>query len=692
MHVAAPPDERTLDDRVAELEALFEEARRRARRRRRRNAAFVVLAVLAALLARYADGGGRTGSLRSADSSAPRGAAGPRDIGHWSVPSGPPSGVAQIAVDPRNSANVYAVGGGRVFRSRDGGRHWTGGTQIDLRIDALAIDPQRPSILYAGAGAGMFKSVDAGRSWVASGLGLKPRKPGGVRGEGDIFSLVVDPADGNVVYAVAGVTGGHVSKSTDGGRTWRTLPASPAHTSALALDPSNPRILFAAVAGGIAMTSDGGASWRTVLSRPGYFWAVAADPAGTGTVYAVGTAGVLVTADGGSSWRSAGPAPAPYLLSLAFDPRDPETLYVSTWKNGVFRTADGGRTWSALGASFGAPIAVDPQSPSTIYAGTASGVAKTLDGGKTWRPADSGLVASDVLATATDPRDEAIVYAGTDEGLFRSGDRGRTWQALRQGASVEAVAVDPGNSARLLASGSDGIMLSTDGGRTWSTAAGTRTRHPNGNWGHVGAIVFEPHHPRTVFAAEWGAGLIRSSDGGATWQSTARRPAWLSTIAVDPRGSGTLYTNMNGALLRSADGGSSWTWRFFHTIGAQMGVLAIDPSDPQTLYSLFGDASSRLRPSHLAKSTDGGAHWRFLKWGTRDIDATAVAIDPRDPSTIYAATQFQGVLRSTDGGASWRPFGAGLLARAVDSLALDRTGGMLYAGTDGAGLVRVRLH
>ena len=707
MSVVAPPrpewDERSLDERVAELEALFEEARRRARRRRRRNAAIVVLALVAALVARYADGGRvRVGRARSGDSSSPRGVAGVLEPGRWSVPSGPPSGAGTIVVDPRNSANVYAAAGGRVFWSSDGGRSWTGGKQFDLRIDVLAIDPERPSTLFAGAGAGMFKSVDGGRSWVASGLGLKPRKPGGVRGEGDIWSLVVDPADSKVIYAVAGITGGHVSKSTDGGRTWHTLPASPPRIAALTIDAANPQTLFAAVegaAGGpsgagrstIAMSSDGGATWRTVLSRTGYLWSIAADPARPGTVYAVGTAGVLVTTDDGSSWRSAGRAPATNLLSVALDPQDPETLYVSAWKNGLFRTADGGRTWSALGAQFGDPITVDSLVPSTIYAGTTNGIAKSIDGGATWQPADAGLVASDVLATTTDPHQPKVVYAGTGNGLFRSGDRGRTWQALKLGHSVQAVAVDPTNSARVLASGPDGIVISRNRGRTWTTAAGTPTHHPKGGWGQVGAIVFDPHHPRTVFAVEWGAGLIRSSDGGASWRRTARRPAWLSNLVVDPRGSGTLYTDMNGALLRSTDSGASWKWEFFHTLGALTGVLAIDPSDPQTLYAVIGDRWTRLHPSQLAKSSDGGRHWRVLTSGNHGIDATAIAIDPRHSKTVYAATQFQGVLRTTDGGATWHPFDTGLLARAINGLSLDPTGTTLYAGTNGAGVVRVRL-
>jgi photosystem II stability/assembly factor-like uncharacterized protein len=697
--VAPRADERTLEERVAELEALFEEARQRARRRRRRNVAIVLLAVLAGLGAAYAGGNGAgKGPAGSADSSSPQLAVAVQNVGRWSVPTGPATGADHVVVDPQNSANVYAATGGRVYRSTDGGQTWTGGLQIDPRVDALAIDPERTSVLYAGTGAGVFKSVDAGRTWAWSGLGQTPRLPGGRRGEGNVGSILVDPTDSSVVYAVAGTTENHVSKSTDGGRTWRTLRASPRYIEALAIDPAHPRTLFAAVddwatgtgkgKGTIELSSDGGATWRPVLSHDGYLWAIAADPAGAGTVYALGTAGVLVSADGGLTWTSAGTAPAYNLGSLAVDPADPETVYVNAWKKGVFRTSDGGRSWTALGAMFSGPIAIDPQAPSTLYLGHGNAIVKTLDGGTTWRPADAGIVGSDVLSTAIDPRDDKVVYAGTEIGLYRSGDGGRTWRALRLGVSAQAVAVDPANSAHLLVSGSRGILISIDRGRTWSRPVQARVEGRNGQ---VGAIVFDPHHPRTVFAAENGAGVIRSSDGGHTWQRTARRPAWLTTITVDPLGSGTLYTNFDGGLLRSTDGGSSWKWSFFHDVGAVMGVLAIDPSDPKTIYASIGDSSKRTLPSDLAKSVDGGKHWRFLESGAHLIDATAVAIDPRHPNTMYAATRFQGVERTTDRGATWRPFNTGLLARAINTLALDQSGKWLYAGTDGAGVVRVRL-
>jgi photosystem II stability/assembly factor-like uncharacterized protein len=716
MSVVAPPrpdtaDERSLEERVAELEALIEEARQHARRRRRRNAALVVVAVLAAGAATFAGGDGvRVGTARSADAQSPRAVAGTSDAGRWSVPSGPPGFVASaIVVDPRTPRNVYVATGGRVFRSTNGGQSWRAGRQwgIANRVDALAIDPQRPATLYAGTGTGVLKSVDAGRSWRPAGTGIRDgltpeQRALPDRGEGLGISLVVSPVDRGVVYAVVG---GGVTKTTNGGTTWHPLLASPRLTVALTMNPSNPRTLYATTeldwTGGsahssIVMTSDGGQTWRSVLPRrDGGLAAIAVDPGRPASVYAVGTAGVLVTADGGRSWGSAGPAPASDLNSLAIDPTRPGTMYVSSWSKGVFGTSDGGRNWHAFGAG-AAPgswhLAIAPSAPSTLYVGIGTGVAKTVDGGRTWQAADRGIVASNVESIASDPNDADTVYAGTDRGLYRSNDRGMTWRALGLLGPISGIAVDPQQSARILAStslrGRRGIMRSTDGGQRW-------TRAPGSTGNVVTAIAFDAHHAGTVVAGTWGAGVITSTDGGETWSRTARPPGLVRTIAIDPLGSGTIYAGGPAGLSRSADGGSSWR-RLRMPGAARPRVLAFALSEPQTLYASVvvpgrtQQCHGALGACRLMTSADGGAHWRVLRSGMHDIDATALAVDPLRASTVYAVTG-EGILRTADGGATWRPFNAGLPVRSVSSLAFDRAGTMLYAGTSGGGLVSARI-
>ena len=282
-----------------------------------------------------------------------------------------------------SSANVYVAAEGRVFRSRTAAGVGPAGRRSTPASTCWRSIRSGPRSSTRAPEPACSRASTPGEAGHGPGSGRRQGSLGASAARAMSSRSWSTPPTAGVVYAVAGTAAApfsKVSKSVDGGRTWRTLPASPSLVSALTIDPTNPQVLFATVAGAwtggkghssIAMTSDGGVTWRTVLSRDGYLWAIAVDPASPATVYAVGDAGVLVTDDGGLTWQSAGTAPADNLTGLALDPHSPGTLYVSSWKNGVFRTTDGGRTWSALGTTLGAPIAIDSQAPSTLYVGAA---------------------------------------------------------------------------------------------------------------------------------------------------------------------------------------------------------------------------------------------------------------------------------------------------------------------------------
>ena len=200
MTVVAPPpqtdaDQRTLDERVAELEALIEEARQRTRRRRRRNAAVALAALLAAGAAVYAGGDGfGVGAARSAD-SAPTPAGALDRSGSWSVPTGPPGFSAGVVLHPTRPGALYLYPrtGDRVFRSTNGGRSWSSGRHVASRVDVLTVDPRNGSILYAGTGDGVLKSADAGRTWRRLGLAPPPPRRAHAQIEGYVYEVEVDP-------------------------------------------------------------------------------------------------------------------------------------------------------------------------------------------------------------------------------------------------------------------------------------------------------------------------------------------------------------------------------------------------------------------------------------------------------------------------------------------------------------------
>src|SRR2546427_771586 len=130
------------------------------------------------------------------------------------------------------------------------------------------------------------------------------------------------------------------------------------------------------------------------------------------------------------------------VLALAIDPRTSTTLYAGT-AGGVFKTDDGGVNWRAVTTGLTNLIvrnlAIHPQIPATIYAGTSGGgVFQSLDGGTSWRAINTGLPKGDVGAVAINPQTPTTVYAGIflgmSRGVFRSTDGGDNWRVLVSGS------------------------------------------------------------------------------------------------------------------------------------------------------------------------------------------------------------------------------------------------------------------
>jgi small ligand-binding sensory domain FIST len=147
--------------------------------------------------------------------------------------------------------------------------------------------------------------------------------------------------------------------------------------------------------------------------------------------------------------------------ALVVAARSPSTVYASTLGAGVFKSVDGGRSWRAVNAGLTTTrvdtLALDPQTPATVYSGTGRGVFKSTNGGRSWHAANAGPK-SRVLALALDPQNAATLYAGTEAGVARSTDGGLSWRAFNNGLTalgvktlptVEAIAVDSTGRAPL---------------------------------------------------------------------------------------------------------------------------------------------------------------------------------------------------------------------------------------------------
>ena len=436
MSVTSPPrkpdieQDRDLERRVADLEALIEEARRRARRRRQRNGAAALLVAAAggaAFIGFGGHGGGGAGTAALAHAPGAQAPAANVD----SAPLGalpPDAGTAKaFAFDPRNPKIVYVLtvgnsngfGRSEVFKTIDGGAHWqataSGGSDWVGFNEALTADPRHPGTLYAGTEVAVFKTVDGGNNWRPSKRGLlTPPRPAYQfnRAKGWVLALAVDSANTNIVYAGSD----RVSKSTDGGHSWKTVfPPHPTrypaeNVSALAIAATRPEAIYAITgefanpsatpAGGrfsIYKSTDAGTTWQatTVVRGSVDVTVLAVDPHHPTTVYAAVGANVLKTTNAGQTWQ---PIAHGLLIAdrrggvraLAVDPRRTGTVYAALTQGGIYKTTNGGQTWiRAIGTPLDMmyAVAVDPARPATIYA---AGESETGDGPRILRSTDSG--------------------------------------------------------------------------------------------------------------------------------------------------------------------------------------------------------------------------------------------------------------------------------------------------------------
>jgi hypothetical protein len=136
-------------------------------------------------------------------------------------------------------------------------------------------------------------------------------------------------------------------------------------------------------------------------------------------------------------WFSIGPA-GEYVSALAIDPQRPTTIFAGTKDHGIFKSTDGGGRWQAMNSGLNSPyifvLAVDPRTPTTIYAGVGPvsmypAVFKSTNGGENWEAMSNGLTYPNraVYALAIDPQTPATLYAGTIGGVFKSTDAGGSW-------------------------------------------------------------------------------------------------------------------------------------------------------------------------------------------------------------------------------------------------------------------------
>jgi photosystem II stability/assembly factor-like uncharacterized protein len=577
-------------------------------------------------------------------------------------------------------------------------------------------------------GQGIYRSTDAGKTWTLMGLEQTGRIP----------RLVIDPKNPDIVLACAL---GHaygpqpergVFRTTDGGRTWTKTLFVDENTgcSDIAMDPSNPRILFAGMwqleihtwgrssggpGGGLFTSRDGGATWtrlagRGLPARPVGKVAVAIAHSNPNRVYA------LIETGDGAPWNGA-----------------------ATDAGQVFRSDDGGETWKVVSydhQAMGRPhyysrMAVAPDNEDEAYFLTAS-FARTLDGGETLVqvPRDQAP-GGDHHDIWIDPGNADRMIVAHDQGLSISINRGRTW--LRQrltNAQMYHVTVDneipynvlgnkqdeptyrgPSNSRlasgiipramwHAVGGGESGFATPdpTDSNVIWSSASGS---------GMVGGIVVRFDEKRRQFrnVEVW----PDQSNGPA--ESVKYRFVWDAPLLVSPHDHDTVYT-ASQHVHRTTNGGQSWevispdlTLNDRTRMGSSGGLTA-DNIGVEYAGVVYGLAESPVERGLVWAGTndgllhvtrDGGKTWTNVTKNIPGLPAwgsfRSIVASRYDAGTAYLVVDFHQVnnrdpfiYRTTDHGRTFRPITTGIprsmlsYARAICEDPVRR--GLLYVGTE----------
>jgi photosystem II stability/assembly factor-like uncharacterized protein len=651
------------------------------------------------------------------------------------------SAAAGIPGDP----HTYYVGAasGGVYKTTDGGVHWDAifDDMPAQSIGALAVSISDPNLVWAGTGEGkirshislgegIYKSTDAGETWALMGL----------ENTGRIPRLVIHPSNPDIVFACAL---GHaygpqpergVFRTTDGGTTWEHVLFVDENTgcSDIAMDPSNPRVLFAG-------------TWNLEIHTWGRF---SGGPGG----------GLHVSRDGGDTWtRLEGhglPTKPVGKVAVAIAPSNTQRIYAMfetgdgipwngepTEDGQVWHSDDGGHNWTMVTRNrnaMGRPhyysrVVVSTDDEDEAYFLTAS-FAVSLDGARTLETVPrSRAPGGDHHDMWIDPANGDRMIVAHDQGLSISINRGKTWFRQRlTNAQMYHVTADNAIPYNVLGNKQDeptyrGPSNSRLGGRGI----------PRGMWHHVGGgesgfATPDPTDPNIVWSSASGSGMVggivvryeedrRQYRSVEVWPEQSRGAAsgvryrfvWDAPLHISPHDNTTVYVGSQH-VHRTQNGGQSWdvispdlTLNDQSKMGLSGGLTG-DNIGVEYAGTVFGIAESPVEQGLIWAGTndgllhltrDNGANWTNVTGNLPGLPewvaVRSIAPSRYDPATAYVAIDGHQanvrdpyIYRTWNYGESWEKITEGIRSSMLSYTKIivedPKRQGLLYAGTENA--------
>jgi photosystem II stability/assembly factor-like uncharacterized protein len=572
-------------------------------------------------------------------------------------------------------------------------------------VRSLAFDPHNPNRILLGTSTGVvFVSDDNGHSWSRFAK----------LGAGDDYVLdhiAFDPHHEKTIFvsawSVQDQNAGDIFRTKNGGKDWEALPAM--HNKsvrAMAIAPSDEKVVVAGALDGVYRTTDGGNNWQKISSNDGIVKNVE---------------------------------------SLAIDPKDPNTIYAGTWHL-AWKTSDGGVNWQhitkgMIDDSDVFSIIVSEANPSEVFASACSGIYKSVSGGDLFDKIKGiPFSARRTRVLKQDPSNPAVVYAGTTEGLWKSTDEGKEWKRVTNPeVVVNDVLVDPRNPERvLLATDRSGVLASDNGAATFTSS--------NHGYSHryVSSILADSKEPNTLYIGivndrEFG-GVFTSHDGGQNWQQKSSGLDGRDVFTLKQAGNGTIVAGTNRGMFELAEGSAAWhpinnvevaktvartvklksgKTKTLSSVSVTHSVLEGRVNDADLSSTRWYAATSSglftskdhgkiwiggaiagekdfvaveaqdglvvaATRSTVLVSQDGGAAWKSAILASYPINIRNVTVTP--DGQVFVATR-EGAFHSGDSGKSWNHVVAGLPDKDITSVAFDANHKRLVATSGQTGVV-----
>ncbi len=278
---------------------------------------------------------------------------------------------------------------------------------------------------------------------------------------------------------------------------------------------------------------------------------------------------------------------------IIFDPSDPNAIYLTTENNGIVYSYDGGSSWQQfkrLSSGMIYAVAIDPKNKCVLYSLAGNKLYKSLDCGRTWdtpyNHQNPGVVLTDLVI---DFSNTSVLYVVDGAGeIIKSTNGGVSWDTIfreRNGSLFSDIIMDPANSKIIYATTlSNGIYKTIDGGVTWSSL-NEGLSHYSGSLTYRKLIIDRATPGALILVSQFG--ILRSSDGGSTWSPLGLLPApgtiTLYSAAVNPKNSQEIYYTTATTLVKTTDGGNTWSSRAL-PFSRIPNTMAINPANSNIIY------------------------------------------------------------------------------------------------------------